>query len=110
MSQKGKNPYADTEFIRAYQESIRAIGEDYDVCVGATITAGAVRGQLMVRLDAYEEGPVTRGRSLCSYTGYWPNANTLSFPSFLFQCAVKLERLVADSTRDLEGLLARPQR
>lgn len=110
MSQKVKNPYADTEFIRAYQESVEALGKDLGVRVVTLISAGAVKGQLMVRLDAHEDEEEEPERPLCSYVGYWPNSGTAGFTAFLFQAAVKLERLVTDSRGDFGGQKARPHK
>lgn len=75
--------------------------DEYDVVVDATISLSARAGVLVVRLEARPKGQKDNGRKVAGYQGEWPNANSISWPAFLFGAYVRLSRLVEDSLKEM---------
>lgn len=102
MSSKGKNPYADTEFVRAYHIERRECEAAYDVQVVTTITTACRPDRVVIRMEANSLLVNDRhDKPLCSTTTVWPNEQVMSFAAALFRTSVSLTRLVEDSRADL---------
>jgi len=102
MSSKQKNPYADTEFIRAHNIEVRECQSAYAVGITQCITPACRPDRIEILLKAYEAGSVgVERRLLCLYKADWPDAEGRSFSAALFRAAVQLTRLVQDSRSDL---------
>lgn len=101
MSVKGKNPYADTEFVRAYHIERRECEAAYNVQVVTTITTASRPDRVMVRMEAWDlDKPHPDAKPMCSTTIHWPNEQVMSFAACLFRTSVSLTRLVEDCRRD----------
>jgi len=102
MATKGKNPYADTEFVRAYHTEVRELQSSYNVRVVSHITTAYRPDRVVIALTAFEMGETGwKEQKLCSTTMEWPNVQSMSFSAALFRCAVSLTRLVQDSVCDV---------
>jgi len=111
MSTRGKNPFADYEFIRSYHTERRECEAAYEVHWVTSITTAARPDRIVVRLEAYlNDDPTASGKPLCSCTREWPNEVSISFTACLFRTAVSLTRLVQDSCADLWRATLRAQR
>jgi len=102
MSTKPKNPYADTEFIRAYHVERRECEAAYEVVIVTTITTATRPDRVVVRMEAVSHRPADKGdKPLCSVTNEWPNEHIMSFSACLFRSAVSMTRMVEDCRADL---------
>jgi len=102
MSTKVKNPYADTEFVRAFHTERRECEAAYDVCIFTSITTAIRPDRVVIRHEAYLlDVPRADQKPLCSVTWEWPNPTSMSFPAALFRSAVEMSRMVQDSCTDL---------
>jgi len=111
MSQKQKNPYADTEYLRAFHTERREAEAAYDVAITTTITTATRPDRVQIRQEAMLVNPRDpSGKPLCSYTTEWPNVNARSFSAELFNSSVMMTRLVQDSVADLWHATLRAQK
>lgn len=102
MSTKGKNPYADHEFVRSYHTERRECESAYEVHWVTSITTATRPDRVVVRMEAYlVDAPREDQKPLCATTTEWPNMVSMSFAACLFRTAVNLTRLVQDSCADL---------
>lgn len=102
MGKAGKNPYADSEFLRAYKIEVRELETEYAVRVVSSIEVSKTGSRIDLVHDAYEDWGDHRGDApICSYRTTWPNGSTRSFTAELYHAATQLERLVRDSKWDL---------
>lgn len=102
MSTKPKNPFADTEFVRAYHIERRELEATWEVQVTTTVTTAARPDRVVVRMEALDlRAPYEGQKPLCSVTVDWPNENIISFSACLYRASVSLTRLVSDCRNDL---------
>jgi len=102
MSTKPKNPYADTEFIRAYHIERRECEATYDVGIETKIVTAVKPDRVVIRMEAVSTRPEDKNqRVLCSVTNVWPNEHIMSFAGCLFRTAVSMTRMVEDSRADM---------
>lgn len=102
MSSKQKNPYADTEWIRAYHIEVREVAAAHDVLVTTHICTAIRPDRVVIRMEAhlYDDG-LAPTKPLCSYETCWPDPEARSFSCALFQASAKLTRLIEDSLADV---------
>lgn len=97
MSSKGKNPYADWEFLRSAFTEKREVEHAFDVVVTAAFSLRDSPFRMVIRLEAWEASQTSVKTPLCSYECHWPNEQTVSFAATVFRAHVMLSRLVEDS-------------
>jgi hypothetical protein len=100
MSSKPRGANSDYEYLRAASDQKEHTENEHGVLVTATVRLLSRPSVCSVSLEAWTKGEERAQAPLCSYTSSWPNATVVSWPAFLFQCYVKLDRLVEDSSRD----------
>ena len=102
MSKKEKNPFADSEMLKAYHIERRELESAENVQVVTSITTACRPDRVVIRMEAIELSTAYNGRvPLCSTTREWPNEVSMSFSACLFRTCVSLTRLVQDSHADL---------
>lgn len=101
MSNKPGGAHGDYEYLRSANIEKENTQDEHNVVVTTAIGLRHSPHCLCVRSEARStlewEDP---NEPLCSVEGYWPNAQAISWPAFLFRHYVALGRLVADSRRD----------
>lgn len=111
MSSKPNNAHGDYEYLRSAMLEKENTERELDVLVTTAITLCGSPYGLRVRSEAWDSREGSSPQTpLCSVEGRWPNANAISWPSFLFRHQVELGRLVADSRRDLWADTLRAQK
>lgn len=94
---KAKNPYADYEFIRAYQDTVVDLREQHQVHVVTAVNLYSGRGCITLSLTAYDSR-LGRGEArLAHYEVSWPNAHEQSFAAALYMAAMRLHGLATES-------------
>jgi hypothetical protein len=102
MSSKPNGVHSDYEYLRSAMQEKESIQDEHLVLVTTTIGLRGSPYCLCVRSEAWSlEGEGEPQAPLCSSEGFWPNAQAVSWPAFLFRHMVGLGRLVADSRRDM---------
>jgi hypothetical protein len=110
MSSKAKNPYADSEFLRASLVETKELMAAHNVLVSRSLTLAEKPYSIVLRLEAYDEMSSVLDKPLCSFQAHWPNAREQTFTAFLFTSHVMLARLVEDSRRDAWNQTLRAQK
>ena len=98
---KGKGN-GDYEYLRAAVQQKEHTEREHNVVVRTTIRLRSSPCVLELRSEAFaKEYPETQA-PICCYEASWPNVQVVSWPAFLYQSAVKLDRLVEESRIDVE--------
>jgi len=102
MSTKSKNPFADTEYVRAARIEREECCKTFSVAVFQHICTSTRPDRIIIRLEAFRLTECyTNERAFAAYETEWPNVQGTAFSATLFNASVKLTRLVEDSLRDL---------
>lgn len=102
MSRKTSNPFADSEFVRAFHVERRECEAAYEVKIVTSITTAIKPDRVQIRHEAMDlRVSGADSKPMCSYTMEWPNVQKMAFSAALFRSAVSMTRLVQDSRRDL---------
>lgn len=102
MSSKPKQAHGDYEYLRAAITQKEHTENEHGLVVTTAISLRSSPCVLGVRVEAWTMGEQVAQASICSWEGSWPNAQVVSWPAFLFQAYVKLDRLVEDCVTDWE--------
>lgn len=88
--------YTQTEqYIRSYTDYLEDATADLPLLVESSFHGTPRRGVLCFTWEVYSvssDKPHTT--ALCKYSAEFPNARCSDLPAFLFQCAVKLGRVI----------------
>jgi|SRR5689334_2021882 hypothetical protein len=111
MSTKNGSAHSDYEYLRSAMLEKENTEYEHDVLVTTTITLCGSPYSLRVRSEAWDSRAGESAQApLCSEEGRWPNAQSISWPAYIFRHYVSLGRLVADSRRDLWADTLRAQK
>jgi hypothetical protein len=87
-------------FVRPLTDTIKDLELEYQVVITTTISTGARRSEIEVKMQAQEltRGPL--GRPFAVVSQDWPHSTTQSLPALLYNLAFKLGRMVEEHRRD----------
>jgi len=86
-------------FIRAFTDELAELQLDHRVCLVLWVSPSSRKGVIKLELSAVEDKDAPDMRVVAKYTTEYPTASVGSLEACMFQCAVKIGRLLRDGVR-----------
>jgi len=97
MSSKSGAGTGDYEYLRSAIIEKEHIESEYCVVAYTTISLRSRPSVLVIRSEVRRRCEGLSVAPLCAIEAEWPNATVVSWPAFLFQHYVRLERMVSEA-------------